>query len=76
MPYKKLSDLPERVRKNLPKKAQKIYLEAYNNAWKQYKDPKKRRFKASREVTAHRVAWAAVKKEYAKDWDTGKWVKV
>ena len=32
MPYKTLSDLPESVRKHLPKHAQEIYLEAFNNA--------------------------------------------
>lgn len=63
MPYKSIKDLPENVRKNLPKHAQEIYREAFNNADKQYKN----------EVTAHKVAWGAVKKEYVKKDD--KWVK-
>ena len=73
MPYDKKSELPERVKDNLPKKAQEIFREAYNSAWKQYKDPKDRRGDASREEVANKVAWSAVKKEYKKEGD--KWVK-
>ncbi len=73
MPYKDLKDLPERVQENLPKHAQKIYLEAFNNAWDQYAKPEERRGDASREETAHKVAWSAVKKVYAKDEKTGAW---
>lgn len=73
MPYEKLSDLPESVKAHLPKHAQEIYLAAYNNAWKQYRRPEDRRDEASREETAHKVAWAAVKQEYEKDGD--KWQK-
>lgn len=74
MPYDKLSDLPESVRDNLPKHAQEIYREAYNSAWEQYKDPDERRGDASREETAHRVAWGAVKREYEKG-DDDQWHK-
>ena len=73
MPYKSLSDLPESVRDNLPRHAQEIYKEAYNSAWDEYKDPEERRGNASREETAHKVAWAAVKNEYEKDESSGKW---
>jgi len=73
MPYKTLSDLPESVRDNLPKHAQEIYKEAYNSAWDQYKDPEDRRGDASREETAHKVAWAAVKNSYEKQGE--RWVK-
>ncbi|MFW5940621.1 MAG: putative cation transport regulator ChaB [Chloroflexota bacterium] len=72
MPYDKLSELPDSVRDNLPKHAQEIYKEAYNSAWDQYDDPEDRRGDASREETAHRVAWSAVKNEYEKG-DDGKW---
>jgi cation transport regulator len=72
MPYDKISDLPDSVKDNLPKHAQEIYKEAYNSAWDQYDDPEERRGDASREETAHRVAWAAVKKKYEKN-DDGKW---
>lgn len=73
MPYDKLSELPDSVKNNLPRHAQDIYKEAYNNAWDQYADPEDRRGDASREETAHRVAWAAVKEEYEKK--NGKWVR-
>lgn len=73
MPYDTLNDLPDAVKKNLPKHAQEIYREAYNSAWAEYKDPDDRRGNASREETAHRVAWAAVKRKYQKKDD--KWVR-
>lgn len=74
MPYKNRSDLPSAVREHLPAHAQDIYLAAFNNAWEQYADPKKRRGKASREETAHKVAWSAVETQYEKGAD-GRWRK-
>lgn len=71
--YEKLSDLPDRVRDNLPKHAQEIYKEAFNSAWEQYRDPEDRRGDDSREETAHKVAWAAVKNDYEKDEKSGRW---
>lgn len=72
MPYSRISDLPDSVRDNVPRHAQEIYKEAYNSAWDQYADPDDRRGDASREETAHRVAWSAVKEKYAKGED-GNW---
>ena len=65
MPYKETKDLPAPLQKHLPKHAQKIYLEAFNNAWRQYH---------AEEATAHKVAWQAVKQGYHKS-KTGKWVR-
>ena len=75
MPYKSKSDLPENLKNVLPDHAQEIYMEAYNSAWEQYDEPEERRGDNSREETAHRVAWAAVKNKYKyeKDENTGKW---
>jgi cation transport regulator len=73
MPYDRNSDLPDRVKDNLPEHAQDIYREAFNSAWEQYKDPDERRGNQTREETAHQVAWAAVKKVYEKDDETGRW---
>jgi cation transport regulator len=73
MPYHRLEDLPDNVTNVLPKHAQEIYRGAFNNAWEEYKDPDERRGDASREETAHKVAWAAVKKEYEKRG--GEWRK-
>ncbi|MGD8407548.1 MAG: ChaB family protein [Thiohalophilus sp.] len=67
MPYDRIDQLPDSVRNNLPKEAQQIYKEAFNNAWEEYSD------RSDREATAHKVAWAAVKKKYEKS--SGKWVK-
>jgi cation transport regulator len=74
MPYQTRSDLPDSVRNVLPHHAQEIYKEAFNSAWDRYKDPEDRRGDASREETAHRVAWAAVKNDYQKG-DDDKWHK-
>ena len=75
MPYKKIEDLPPKIKDHLPAKAQKIFLEAFNHAWEQYKDPSKRRKGGSQEEVAHMVAWSAVKKSYYKN-EKGKWVKI
>lgn len=72
MPYRNTRELPESVRKHLPDHAQDIYLSAFNNAWTQYADKRKRRDDASREATAHKVAWAAVEHVYEKGKD-GEW---
>lgn len=73
MPYKTDNDLPESVRNALPKHGRDIYRAAYNHAWDEYSEPKERRGDESREEAAHKVAWAAVKREYDKDDQTGKW---
>ncbi len=75
MPYKQVEDLPDSVRAHLPRHAQEIYMKAFNSAFEEYADPRKRRGDASREETAHRVAWAAVKEVYEKDEKTGEWKK-
>lgn len=75
MPYEAIHELPDNVSDVLPKHAQEIYKEAYNSAWKEYKDPDHRRGDASREETAHRVAWGAVKQTYEKDGSSGRWHK-
>lgn len=72
MPYARISELPDAVREHLPRHAQEIYKEAFNSAWTQYDKPEERRDHASREETAHKVAWAAVKAKYEKG-DDGDW---
>lgn len=62
MPYKSNKELPDSVKNSLPQGAQTIYRKAFNNADEQYD-----------EVTAHKVAWSAVKKSYKKRGD--EWVK-
>lgn len=73
MPYDRLSELPDRVRDNLPEHGQEIYKEAFNSAWEQYDEPEERRGDDSREETAHKVAWSAVKRVYEKDEQSGEW---
>ena len=72
MPYGSINDLPSNVTNVLPPHAQEIFKESFNNAWEQYKDPASRRGDESRENTARRVAWAAVKETYEKGAD-GAW---
>ncbi|WP_264357978.1 ChaB family protein [Methanosarcina mazei] len=62
------------MKDNLPGHGQDIYREAYNSAWEEYKDPSERKRDSSREETAHRVAWSAVKKKYEKNSE-GNWVE-
>ena len=63
MPYRKVSELPDSVKNNLPKHAQEIYKEAFNSAEEQYGEERR----------AHRVAWSAVENKYEKN-ENGRWV--
>ena len=69
MPFKSSDELPENLQKLLPTHAQHIYKEAFNSAYEEYKNPSDRKGDEDREVTAHKVAWAAVKKMYVKGPD-------
>jgi len=67
MPYGSIDDLPPSLQVRLPLHAQEIYVAAFNNAFGEYAG----RGAEEQESTAHRVAWAAVKKLYRKqgeDW--------
>ncbi len=66
MPYRSNQELPESVKTVLPSHAQDIYREAFDHAWAEYADPSKRRGNESLDEVAHKVAWAAVKKQYEK----------
>jgi cation transport regulator len=69
MPYEKIDQLPASVRSSLSEQAQEIYKQAFNSAWEQNQDPDEEIDDASREETAHRVAWAAVKQVNANSAD-------
>ncbi|TVP39953.1 Cation transport regulator ChaB (modular protein) [Candidatus Nitrosocosmicus arcticus] len=71
----KLSDATEKRIDQLPEHAQHIFKKAHASALKEYEDPKKRRGGAKENVegVAHKVAWAAVKKDYKKKGD--EWVE-
>ena len=75
MPYKTIEDLPDSVKGNLPKKAQEIFMGAYNGAHEYYKDPSKRTRGGTLEETANSVAWSAVKHKFAKN-ERGHWVEL
>ena len=75
-PFKSVNDLPYLIKDELPPHAQEIWMKTYNNALKEYQNPKERRNpKEPADVVAHKVAWAAVDTQYKKDPKTGKWVK-
>ena len=75
MPYTSIDDLPEKIKEVLPTHAQEIYEKSFNNAYEQYQSAEKRRNPdEDAETIAHKVAWAAVKREYEKD-ESGQWVK-
>jgi cation transport regulator len=66
MPYAINEDLPPPIRRSLPDHAQDIFREAFNHAFAAHTgDPRQ-------EEASHRIAWAAVKRTYAKV--AGKWV--
>ena len=73
MPFKTLTDLPGAITDNLPEHGQKIYMAAYNHAWKGFKGAVDSRGEAIRASTAHQIAWTAVKNIYQKNIKTGKW---
>lgn len=77
MPYNTNKNLPKQVKDNLPKHGQDIYREAYNHAYEQYKNPEKRRGgeNESKEETASKVAWKAVKSKYKKTKE-GVWKRI
>jgi cation transport regulator len=70
-----LSEATKKRIDQLPEHAQHIFKKAHASAVKEYQDPDKRRGgkKENTEEVAHKVAWAAVKKEYKKE--DNKWVK-
>jgi len=65
MPYSSTDELPDPVRHTLPRHAQQIFKSAFNSAY--------HRDDGADEVTAFKIAWAAVKKQYEKK--NGKWVR-
>jgi cation transport regulator len=67
MPYRTNLDLPSSVAAHLPEHAQDNYREAFNHAFAAHAG------ELRQEETAHRIAWAAVKRLYVKVGDS--WIK-
>ena len=63
MPYRINAELPPSVRRHLPEHAQDIYREAFNHAYAAHAG------EIDRERRSHMIAWAAVKRSYAKSDD-------
>lgn len=67
MPYRSNTELPESVRSHLPDGAQDLYRAAFNSAWQSPRlNSDLEATRGGRDATAHRVAWAAVKRRYEK----------
>jgi cation transport regulator len=64
MPYRTNAELPSRVRKHLPERAQHIFREAFNHAYAAHAGEQ------DREMRAHMIAWSAVKTSYVRAGDT------
>lgn len=60
MPYERNTDLPANLQRVLPDHAQDIYREAFNHAYTAHAGDERQ------EEAAHRIAWAAVKRNYSK----------
>ncbi len=58
---------------NLPKHAEEVYRKAYDDAVKQYEKPGNRRRRVCLDEAAHKIAWAAIMREYVIDYHTGEW---
>lgn len=56
MPYRSNQELPPRIRRLLPTRAQDIFRAAFNAAYERYGP--------SHEASLFRIAWAAVKRDY------------
>ena len=61
-----IAELPEAVRDALPKKAQEVYLKAYNRASEASGAIPQAAVEHSPDALAHRAGWQAVKKLYRK----------
>lgn len=73
MPYHTKDQLPAALKSKLPDHAQDIYMRTFNAAWDEYGAiSKSRGGDNSKEETAHRIAWAAVKQKFIKKAD-GEW---
>jgi cation transport regulator len=63
-PYKKVGDLPPRVKKNLSPDLQRVFLRVFNRAYEQYQN----------DTRAFRVAWSVIRKIARKN-KKGKWIR-
>jgi cation transport regulator ChaB len=64
MKYKTIKDLPFVWQLNLPEAAQHVYKDAFNRAWAVRRDEREARMRA----------WAEVRRRFARDPETGRWV--
>ena len=74
MPYNHIGELPDAIKKDLPKDAMEVYLTAYNQAWSRSAQARDQRTRATVEDIAHREAWGAVRDKYRKRGQ--EWIRV
>lgn len=66
--YRSINDLPFVCRLNLPEPAQKVYRDAFNQAWQRTDEPRER-YRA-----AQHHAWTEVRNRFMRDHETGRWI--
>jgi cation transport regulator ChaB len=67
--YDSIEDLPFVCQLNLPEAALKVYREAFNRAWSAA-PAEERRYQLAQEK-----AWSAVRREFEREKETGRWVR-
>ena len=70
MPYDRITDLPKRVKDNLPKEAQRLWMSVFNSSY----DACKKSGGRDCDTDASIAAWVAVKRNWKKDKE-GNWIK-
>jgi cation transport regulator ChaB len=66
--------LPKTLRRHAPEELQEIYLEAYQNFWREYKKIR-RGGEAGRDAVAHRDAMVAVRRDHLYHQQAGTWYR-
>ncbi|MCE7936196.1 cation transport regulator ChaB [Candidatus Saccharibacteria bacterium CPR2] len=68
--YSSFKDLPEGIKANLPKKAQKLYMGVFNDTWENCSKKEADDCGYSRYKFAHVKAWSAVKQKFERSGDS------
>jgi cation transport regulator len=72
--YESIEDIPDSLRSTLPREAQEVYLQAYQESWDTYEEHQGGEL--GRAAVAHRDGWNVMSKQYAKHPASGKWYAI
>ena len=73
MIYQSREELPHDIRKQLPEKAQNLYMKAYNGAYAANENSQRPAHISLHQI-ANEHAWKTVKREWQKDTENSTWV--